>query len=554
MGGTDEGSRSSGAARSSPSHPLLRVVKSPPLRRLLLAYLVFNTTEWATWIAILVWAFDSGGASAAGLIAVFQLVPATLVAPFAASMGDRMRRDRALSLGYAIQAASMLTVGVCLVVGAPTPLVFITAAVAATSIVLTRPVHNAIVPEIADSPAQITAGNSASSTLEGVAVFLGPLLTGVLLELSGPGSVFLVLGTASIGSALITWSLPLRRVFERSSDAEGTVRATISGLKELRRNAGALLLTWVVGAQFVVIGVLDILTVVLGIDVLGMGPSGPGILTSALGVGGLVGAAATVVLIGRQRLSPAVAFGMLVTGIPVALVAWATIPPVAWVLLAMSGLGKAFVDVAGRTLLQRAVPPATLSRIFGVQESLLMGGTAVGSAIAPLLVAHLGARGAFLATGIFLPAVGLLAWTQIRRLDAQALQPGPSFGLFSAIPLFAALPQRTLEQLSRQAGVVSRPRGAVIFEQGSEGDLVYVVAQGSVNVIKSGKVVAVTSAGGYFGEIALLREVPRTATISANEDVVLYTLGREEFLTAVTGSSQSHEIASTEARRRLDDA
>ncbi len=414
--------------------------------------------------------------------------------------------------------------------------------------------HNAIVPEIADSPAQITAGNSASSTLEGVAVFLGPLLTGVLLELSGPGSVFLVLGTASIGSALITWSLPLRRVFERSSDAEGTVRATISGLKELRRNAGALLLTWVVGAQFVVIGVLDILTVVLGIDVLGMGPSGPGILTSALGVGGLVGAAATVVLIGRQRLSPAVAFGMLVTGIPVALVAWATIPPVAWVLLAMSGLGKAFVDVAGRTLLQRAVPPATLSRIFGVQESLLMGGTAVGSAIAPLLVAHLGARGAFLATGIFLPAVGLLAWTQIRRLDAQALQPGPSFGLFSAIPLFAALPQRTLEQLSRQAGVVSRPRGAVIFEQGSEGDLVYVVAQGSVNVIKSGKVVAVTSAGGYFGEIALLREVPRTATISANEDVVLYTLGREEFLTAVTGSSQSHEIASTEARRRLDDA
>ncbi len=111
MGGTDEGSRSSGAARSSPSHPLLRVVKSPPLRRLLLAYLVFNTTEWATWIAILVWAFDSGGASAAGLIAVFQLVPATLVAPFAASMGDRMRRDRALSLGYAIQAASMLTRG-----------------------------------------------------------------------------------------------------------------------------------------------------------------------------------------------------------------------------------------------------------------------------------------------------------------------------------------------------------------------------------------------------------------------------------------------------------
>ena len=553
MEDTESGSRRAARHARRSSHPVVQVLRSPALRRVLLACLVFDTTELATWVAILVWAFDTGGAGAAGLIAVVQLVPATLAAPFTAVIGDRMRRDRALSLGYAIQSVAMVTVGLALVLDAPTAFVYVAAALAATSIVLTRPVHNAIIPEIAETPEQLTAGNSATSTVEGIGGFVGPLLAGVLLAISGPGSVFLVLGTALAGSALLTRSLPLRRTFVRNDDPESVLKATVAGLRVMRHDAGVLLLTIVVGAQFVVIGILDILSVVLGIDILDMGSSGPGILVSALGIGGLVGAGATIVLIGRRRLSPAIAGGMLLTGIPVALVAVAMLPAVAWVLLALSGLGKAFVDVAGRTLLQRAVRPDVLSRVFGVQESLLMGGTALGSAMAPVLVHLFGGRGAFLATGVLLPAVGLLAWTRIRRLDLQSLQPGPGFALLERIPMFAMLPQGTLEQLSRDLIPVTAEAGSAIVVQGEPGDRFYVVAQGSVSVLKNDVLVTTTTAGGYFGEIALLRDVPRTATIRADGEVSLYALERDVFLEAVTGSSSAREVADTVAEQRMLD-
>ncbi len=546
------------AAASRPSggdaHSAMAVLRTPALLRVTSGYFIFVTSEWATWIAMLVWAFDRGGASAAGLISVVQMVPATLAAPFAASIFERMRRDQALAVGYGIQAVTRLIVGFVLVSDAPAWLVFFTAAVTTTSIVLTRPVHHAIIPEIAETPEEITVGHSASSTVEGLATFVGPILAGVMLGLFGPGSVFFLTGVAAAAAVLLVRRLPLRRTFERETEAENIVKATAAGIRELRHNSGALLLTLVVGAQWVVIGALDVLTVVFGIDILGMGPSGPGVLMSALGVGGLVGAAATVLLIGRSKLSPAIAGGMLLTGLSIAAVAFTLLPLVAWLLLALSGLGKAFVDVAGRTLLHRAVSHDILSRIFGVQESMVMGGVAVGATVAPILINRLSAEGALIVTGIFLPFVGLLAWIQIRKLDAEALLPGPGFGRLESIAMFASLPQGTLEELSRDLTSITAAPGVDIFEQGDEGDMVYIVDQGSVEIIRHGAVINTNGPGDYFGEIALLRDIPRTATVRAVDEVHLYALTREAFLEAVTGSSKSHELAHTEAdRRRVGD-
>jgi MFS family permease len=535
------------------AHPVRAVLRAPALRRVLLAFFIFNTMEWATWIAILVWAFDAGGAGAAGLVAVVQLVPATIAAPFAGALGDRLQRDKALALGYLIQVVCALIVGVALVAGAPTPVVYVTAALAATSIVLTRPVHDAVIPEIAETPAQITAGNAASSTVEGVAVFAGPLLAGLLIGISGPGSVFLVFGAASLVSVWATWSLPLRRTLTFPGEQAGVVAATAEGLREVRHDAGALLLTLVVGAQFTVVGILDILSVELGVNILDMGPSGPGLLASALGVGALMGAAATIVLIGRRRLAPAVLGGMLLTGVPIVLIALVGLPVIAWLLLALSGLGKAFVDVAGRTLLQRSVKAAVLARIFGLQESLRMAGMALGSIAAPVVIHLLGGRGAFVVTGLLLPAVGAIAWVWIRQLDSRALQPGPGFSLLEQIPLFAVLPQNELEQLSRDLIEVSVPAGTQIVTEGSPGDRFYIVESGSVSVLSRGRVVATTTSGGYFGEIALLRDVPRTATVRADVDVSLYALEREDFLEVVTGASSVRELADAETDRRLRD-
>jgi MFS family permease len=542
-----------GRRHADPPHPLVTVLVNRSLRRALLAFFVFDCAEWSTWIAILVWAYQSGGPGAAGLIAVVQLVPATVAAPFTAVLGDRMRRDRALSLGYLVQAATMVATGVALALDAPSPLVYLAAAASATAVVMTRPVHHALVPEIAETPQELTAGNAATSTVEGAGALVGPLLAGAVIAWQGAGAVYLIMGVLSLGSALITRRLDLRRTFRVEGSAESAVAATVMGTRQLWRDRGALLLTIVVAAQFVLLGLMDILTVVLGIDVLGLGPSSPGLLVSAAGIGALLGAAATVVLVGRRRLSPAILAGMLITGLPLVLVAGVSLPIVAGALLAVYGFGKPFVDVAGRTLLQRTVPADVLSRIFGVQESLIMGGTALGSALAPLLVHVFGARGAFVATGLLLPSVGLAFWLRIRRLDDEALLPGPAFGLLQLVPVFAVLPQATLERLSREMVEQQYATGDQVIRQGDTGDRFYLVASGTVEIVRDGTVVTTTGRGGYFGEIALLRDVPRTAMVRASEPVVVFALDREQFLEAVTGTADAHEIADGEASRRMEE-
>jgi hypothetical protein len=212
-----------------------------------------------------------------------------------------------------------------------------------------------------------------------------------------------------------------------------------------------------VAGQYVVVGALDILVIMVALDVLETDSSGPGLLVSALGIGGILGALGTVALVGRDRLSPALAVGVLVTGVPLMLLPLGAVPATAAFLLAVSGAGKSFFDVAGRTLLQRAVPDHVLARVFGVQESVMTGSIAVGAALAPLAVAALGRSGAMVAIGALLPVAGLLAWHWLRRLDAVALLPGPHLSLLRGVPSLRLAPLRVLEALSRGAEEVDLP-------------------------------------------------------------------------------------------------
>jgi MFS family permease len=541
----DEGAPGVGAV-------LRRTLRSRPLRRALAAYLIFNTAEWATYVALLVWAFDQGGAGAAGAIALIQLVPAALFAPLGSVIGDRMRRSRALALGYALQAVTFLATAVALYADAPFSVVAAAAATSACAVTLTRPVHHALVPDIVRSPEELAAGNSASTTVEGVAGFLGPAVSAVMVAACGAGSVFLVFGALSFASALLTAGLAVRGKAVRSG-RDRLLGSALAGFREIRADAGAALLVAMVAAQFVVTGLLDILAVVLAIDVLGLGSAGPGLLFSALGVGAVAGASASLALVGRRRLAPALALGIVVTGLPLALIAGVEIPWAAFALLAVSGMGKAFFDVAGRTLLQRTVRAEVLSRIFGVQEALMMAGLAVGALAAPAAVAAFGPRGAFLVAGIALPALGLLAWHWIRRLDARALQPGPAYDLLAALPAFAALPQRAIEQLSWSTREVRIPAGQVVIREGDDGDLFYVVLEGSLLVTQGGRELRMLGAGAGFGEIALLRDTPRTATVTASTDVALGAVDRDDFLLAVTGLPAARSSAEGVVDRYLAD-
>ena len=516
---------------------------NPDLRRVLVAYLLFNVAEWATWIALLVWGYGVGGVRGSSEIALVQLVPGALLAAPAASLMGRMPRGRALALGYAAQTVAFVAVGVVLLAGSPPVVVGLAAAVSAVSVTLTRPIHQALLPEISRTTGDLTAGNAVSGSLEAVATFLGPATSGLVLAWWGAGGVFLVMSGCSAVGVLLT----ARLVTAAPRRVEGRRRGN-GALGTVLRNPAARLMSLLIAAEYALVGMMDILLVVLALDILGMSDAGPGILNSAIGVGGIAGAALTFTLIGRPRLAGPLVLGALCAGVAFALAGLAVVPIVALVLVAVSGAGKLFYDVASRTFIQRLLPDHLLTAMFGLQEAFTMTGIALGTLAAPTLVGLVGARGAFVAAGCFLPLVAVASYGILRRLDSTSTVPVDVLALLMRVPILAVLAPRIVERMALDAVAEQVPAGASVVRQGEVGTLFYVIESGRVSVDISGAAIRELEAGEWFGEIALLRDVPRTASVTALTDVVLWGVDRDSFLASVTAVGQSVEIAESHIR------
>jgi len=414
-------------------------------------------------------------------------------------------------------------------------------------VTLTRPSHNALLPEISRTTGDLTAGNAASGSLEAAATFLGPLVSGLVLAGWGAGGVFLVASSCAGVGLLLTARLATaaapRIVVAGGSRSGGALRAVV-------KNPAARLMTVLVMAEYALVGMMDILLVVLALDVLDMSQAGPGILNSALGVGGIVGAAFTFLLIGRPGLATPLLLGALVASVPFALAGQATVPVVALGLVAVTGAGKLFYDVSSRTFIQRMLPDHLLTAMFGLQEAFMMVGVAVGTVAAPLLVEVVGARGAFVAAGCFLPLIALGSFRTLRRLDVATVIPADVVALLTGVPILAVLAPRIVERLARDAAAEHVAAGEVVVTQGEVGTRFYVVASGQVRVDIDGSEIRELGPGDWFGEIALLRDVPRTATVTALSDVQVWGIDRESFLGSVLPVSRSVTLADTYIREK----
>ena len=533
------------AGAVSRSHVMLRALRNRRLLRVQAAYVLYNIVEWASWIAILVWAYDAGGVRAASALAVVQLVPSALLASPAATLLDRLPRARALTLGYALQALTMGAIGVALGVDAPSVIVVVLAALGAVAMTLTRPVHHALLPEISDTTAELTAGNSTSGWAEAAGVFLGPLVCGGLILVAGPSGVVLAMAAASALGASVTLGMTTYASVPRS-DTPGATQEQL--LRTVVRDPAARLLSGLVFALNTLVGLGDILLVVLAFDLLEMSAAGPGLLNSAAGLGQIAGAAATVVLVGRRRLAAAVVLAAVVAGLTFGVSGLVSAPFVAVLLIGLFGAGKLFFDIATRTLVQRLLPDRLLLAVFGLQESLMMAAFALGSLAAPLLVEAFGPRGAFAIAGVFLPVVALLAYPRLRRLDAAAQVPADVLRLLLDVPLLAVLPPRVVERLALDADPVVVQPGEEVVAEGDPGDRFFVIAQGRVEVTRGDELLRELGPGEWFGELALLRDVPRTASVTAATAVSLWAVERNSFLTAVGAATRSREVADEHAR------
>ena len=529
------------------------VFGNPDLRRVELAFVGFNAAEWGTWIAILVVAYEAGRAAAAGAIGVIQLIPAAIFAPVASLLGDRYRRERVLLAGYVVQALAMGVTAAALMVGAPLPVIYALAAVAATSITLTRPAQGSLLPSLVRTPEELTAANVSAGWIESLSMFGGPALAGVLLAVSGPGVVFAAMSGALLYSSFLTARVGVRSVPPARTRDESPLGDLLGGFRALARERRPRLVVSLMGAQFVVEGALDVLLVVLAFRMLDIGSAGVGFLNAAFGVGTIVGAALTTLLVARRRLIPPLMGGAASWGVALAAIGLFPSRILAPVFIGFAGAGRPLIDVAGRTLLQRVVPDRVLSRVFGVLEGVYMAGLAVGLAVTPILFAVLGERATFIVAGAFMPVVFLLARRRLAEIDSSVTVPEARLALLRSLTIFAPLPAPAVERVASRLIPTEAASGTVIVRQGDPGDRFYIIESGEVSVSKNGRPIASLTRGDFFGEIALLREIPRIATVAASADTLLYALERDDFLEAVTGHPQSAEAAETVTRARLAD-
>ncbi|HUG05898.1 MAG TPA: MFS transporter [Candidatus Limnocylindria bacterium] len=518
------------------------------LRRIAIAFVAFNVAEWATWIAMLVYAYEQGGVVATGLVAVLQLVPAAIFAPFGATIADRYPRAHVLSIAYAAQAATMGATAAALGFGAPVWLVYALAAAAATSITLTRPAQNGLLPALSKTPESLTAANSVLATIENASLLVAPAFAGVLLALSGPGFVYASMGAGLVVAALVV--LPVRSPAQSPMVDVARALDARRAIQVLATDHRALLLVALLAVQALQVGALDVLFVALAMDALDIGETGVGILNSALGLGGALGALGAGALAMRSSLPRWVAVGILLWGGGLAIASSLPQAGLVFALVATAGAGRGLMDVAARTLLQRVAPRDALTRVFGLLEGLSMGGLALGAALAPFLVERFGISAALLAVGVLLPATLVLTLRPLLRLEALAPRHPRALGLLRAIPFFAPLPTLSLGRIADALERVNAKAGEAILRQGEAGDHFYVIDEGVVSVTVDGRPVRELGPGDFFGEIALLRDVPRTASVTAREAVQLYSLRREEFLSAVHSRPASAHAADAIARSR----
>jgi MFS family permease len=536
-------------------HAFRSLAGNRAMLRVLTAFALFTLTENAVWIAMLVFAYSRGGATIAALVAAAQLVPAAAAAPVVAALADRHSPVALLTGGYLVQAAAMAATAAAVIAGAAWA-AYAAAVVAATAVTTTRPAQSTVVPSVAATADQLTAANVVLGWLEAAAVAAAGLLAGVLISLGGVGSVFAVCAGLGLAAAFLVARLRVASLAspEQSEQAEGGglggVGGVGEGLRLAARKPRLRLMLALLTADAVVVGALDLLIVILAISVLGRSQAWAGYLNFAWGAGAVLAATASAVLVGRRLGAPILGAALIFSGALAALAFGVGLAGTV-ALLTVVGASHCVLDVATRTLLQRSVPPELIGRIFGLLEGLVMAGLALGALIVPVLV-HLGGnRLALLGVAALLPLAAVAGGRALIGLDADTPVPVVEIALLRSLPLFAELPAPAVEGLAAALTPVQLAAGDVLIRQGDVGDAYYAIAAGELDAWQDGHFLRRCGRGEGVGEIALLRAIPRTATVIAHSAATVYVLNREPFLTAILGHALTRRQADRIADARL---
>lgn len=535
-------------ALARPRAAFAAVFANPNLRRLQLAGALSVIGSWSYSTALAVYAYQAGGATAVGVLGVVRMLPAALGAPFTAGLGDRFRRERVMVGADVVNALLMAAITAAIVADAGEAVVFALAGCASLTGTAFRPAQAALLPSLARTPDELTASNVAASTIVSLGGFLGPAVAGAMLIVTDVEWVVALNGATFLWSAALVLGVRAPAAEPSPMTRKAAHTGAFAGFGTITEERRIRHLVTLFSAQTLVDGMRPVLVVTAAFTILELDQSGVGFLNSALGVGGLAGAAVALALAGGRRLGTSFAIGLALWGGGLALIAAWPVVGFALLCIGIIGIGNTVVDVSGYTLLQRAAPDEVLSRVFGALESLMLGTTMLGALLAPLLIEWLGIRAALVAAGGLLPVLAVLSIRQLRVFDEVGAPPATE--LLRSVPILTPLPEPALERLATGVVPAFASDGDEIMRRGDPGDRFYVIVSGEVAVELEGSE-TVLGPGDYFGEIALLRDVPRTASVRARGEVEMLALEREDFLAAVTSSAASAEAADAVVSARL---
>ncbi|MEY2445371.1 MAG: hypothetical protein QOE00_1951 [Ilumatobacteraceae bacterium] len=529
------------------------VMRSRDLRRLQLGWASYFLVDGISMVGLSVWAFRHGGTPAVGLVGLARLLPGALALPFGAWAADRFSRRRVVTLVFLVMTGAQTGIAVALAASAPTALVYALVAVNSVAGTPYRPAHLALAPLVARSPAELVAMNVTAGTLEGVVTFIGPALAALLLIGLTPWVVIVVSAAASLGGSFavagINVDVDPSKATRRAHERPGA--ALLGGLTELRGNVDLAIIVGCFVAQLLVRGVLGVLMVSVSFELIHLGSTGVGWLAAAMGVGGIVGAFYAVTLTGKRRLGKPFAIALVLWGLPIAVIGLVPNSVVAIVALLTVGFGNAILDVAGFTLIQRLGMDRALGRVFGVLYTFGIALGGLGSLAAPALISSLGLRAVLIVAGCVLPVLAIVMLPRFHSIDERS-EPLPDvLALLAGIPLLAPLPPTTLEKLAARSSMAYVSAGKVIVTEGDPGDLYYVIAEGEVEVSRSGRSHGTLAIGEQFGEIALLRDTSRTATVVASCATRLVTIDGRDFVDALSSSEVAFAIGTRLSDERV---
>jgi MFS family permease len=526
------------------------VAQSGPLRRAQASFGAMWASETAFMVGLAVVAFRDGGVVAVGVVTGARMAAAALLAPFLATVADRVRRELVLTGVGLVRAVMLGAAAAVTAADGPAVVTYALAVVATIAQTLFRPAHSALLPALCTSPRQLTSANAVRGMLDSLATLGGPAIAAVLLAVSGPAAVFAACAAAALLAGLLVLALP----YDAPPRAEAATRAgLLQGFATITAEGGLRLITVLGVVQTFTRGALTVLAVVVAIDLLDTGDAGVGVLNAAVGAGGLLGSVAAFALVGRGGLAAWFGVGIALFGAPLAAIGLAPEQAPAIVLLGLVGVGNALIDVGGFTLLARLADETVLARMFAGFEAILTLGVAAGGLVTPLVVELLGIRPALVAIGLLAPLAVAASWPALRRLDGRMRVRDADIDVLRGVGMLGALPVATIEQLGGGLEHAAFAPRAPVFRQGDPGEAFYIVESGRADVVLEGRVVRTLARGDCFGEIALLHDRPRTATVrAADEELRVSVLRRGPFLTAVTGYPAAASAGETLAASRLE--